>query len=185
MKISDKDISTFYRELRLPENSVDRILDLGEAERKTPARGFSWLAIAASIVILFSILGGAYLLQKPSLESQVASAVLKNHFKQSAPTIYSPDFSIIEAALPQFDFAFAPTQVGMLSDWTVLGGRSCSIYSEPAVQINLEDANGQPGSLYVAPLSETLAEVETGLIKQGKHSVRIWQDGGRIFALAR
>jgi len=183
MEISDQKLSDFYHSHSLPETSVDRILAMGIAERKRRRPIPIWMGVAAAIVVI--LLGSFLIPRGPTLEALVAASVLKNHFKQSAPTIYSSSFQEIEKGLPQFQFAFAPTREDELAKFSVVGGRACSIYSEPAVQINLKDPDGQGCTLYVAPLSEQLAQVETGTYQQGESSVQIWHDAGRIFALAR
>jgi len=141
------------------------------------------MGIAAAL--LFALLGSFFIPHLPTLETKVAASVLKNHHKDSSPSVFSSRLAEIENGLPRCDFPLTPSHPEKLSGWRVIGGRECTLYSEFAVQINLENATGQEASLYIAPHVASLAKVESGKVLYGSNSVEVWHDDGRIFALAQ
>ncbi|MEM7792170.1 MAG: hypothetical protein AAF546_12270 [Verrucomicrobiota bacterium] len=180
----DQQLRDYYESQRLPEEKIDEILGSGQTRRSNFRR--HWIGLAAAAVIILCLLGVFFLRQwQPSLEIQVADEVLKNHAKQLAPEIHAAGFAEIQAALPRLDFPIVPTQSDILASLVVQGGRYCSIQGELAAQISLLDALGEPCTLYIAPLTESLAQLRPGIYEREKGVVQIWHDQHRIFAIAR
>ncbi len=181
----DQKLRDYYQSQSLPEHRVAHILETSRMIRRPFWKQHAVrLAIAASIALLLSLsIHGFW--SGPAIEILVARDVWNNHRKQLAPEVTTSSFAEIQSALPRLDFAIAPTQPEMLAGMKLAGGRYCSILDELAAQISLVDATGQPGTLYVAPLTPPLAKVTPGIYRMEHGTVHIWTDAHRIFALAR
>lgn len=181
----DQNLRDYYASQLLPPDRVAYILESGRIVRPRPAKFTTWLAAAAAVVVLLA--GWALLSQtlRPSLQMLAAAEVAKNHSKQLAPEIMTTDFAQIQVALPRLDFAITPTQADFLAGLRVLGGRYCSIQGELAAQISLQDTDGKPCTLYIAPLTPELAQIPPVIRQVGETQVQFWHDAHRLYALAR
>lgn len=184
MKKIDERVYEYYQDQALSEDSVDRILS---KSAYFPERHRFSLRILYSCAALICLMLGMFAItqtSRPSLEYAVAQEVFKNHRKGLKPEVTTNDFKIIQTALDQLNFPITPTIESFISNYTVLGGRYCSIREELAAQVSLSDAEGQPCTLYVAPLNEELSGVSQGVYKVDGGQVQIWHDRHRILALA-
>ncbi len=103
----------------------------------------------------------------------------------TAREIATSSFAAIQTALPHLAFPIAPTQPEMLAGMRMIGRRYCSILDELAAQISLVGADGQPCTLYVAPLTPPMSKINPGIHRIENGTVQIWTDAHRVFALAR
>lgn len=181
----DQKIRDYYQSQSLAPERVAGICENAKIVRPPFWRQGGWIVAAAAIVMFLGL--GAYVLTQtgPSLEQWVAADVAKNHEKMLAPEIQTSDFAEIQAALTRLDFSIAPTRTEMLAGLQVLGGRYCSIGDELAAQISLVDAEGNPCTLYIAPLTDKLGRVQPGIREADGFAVHFWRDEHRLFALAR
>lgn len=184
MKEIEEKLREYYASQHLTDAKVDAIFDATE----TVVRPTIWQRPAVLMPIacgLCLLLAGAivFFLLTPTLEEKVVAEVLKNHAKQYAPEVHTENFERIQAALTRLDFPITPTQPEMLASLSVQGGRYCSIHGELAAQIALVDGEGNRSTLYIAPLTETLEEIDPGMYETEVGSVQIWHDQQRIFAL--
>lgn len=181
----EQDIRDYYGSQSLSDSKIDEILENGKMVDCRPRilRGnFLWAAACLSILV-----GGVAIRAglQPSLEESVANEVFYNHSKGLEPEVKAPDFERIQKRLTKLTFPISPSESGRLDGFRVLGGRYCSIRSQLAAQIDLRDDREGACTLYIAELVADLKRVNPGIYQLDGGTVEIWQDGGRIFALAK
>lgn len=179
----DQKLRDYYQSQSLSDDRLDQILATTKMIRHPFWRQPALLA-AACIALLLGI-SALFVWPGPKLEATVAQDVWKNHQKQLAPEIATSSFAEIQTALPRLAFPIAPTRPDMFAGMRLIGGRYCSILDELAAQISLVDAEGNPCTLYVAPLAPPLSKITPGVHRIEGGTVQIWTDAHRVFALAR
>ena len=141
------------------------------------------LPLAATLVALAVTV---FFLWKPAdLTDEVASEIAKNHNKQLAMEIKSGDYHEVQTELDRIPFSLKLPEKEVRSEFTLVGGRYCSIQTELAAQLRLSDNDtGAPCTLYIAKLTDSLRKLKptTRTVKGVK--VKIWSDGQRFFGLA-
>jgi hypothetical protein len=183
----DDRIREYYAAQRLPDARVAKLLSPAEIAAM-PAlwwRRPQWLAAAAAVALLVG--GAAFLWRAPvRMSARVVAEVAHNHLKGDAPEVRGDNFAVIEGSLAKLDFPLAPSAAHPLPGRLALvGGRYCSVQSEPAAQIRLLEPDGHPCTLYVArSTGNRLASVRPGEYEAEGVRVRIWHDAGRLFAMA-
>ncbi|MEM0967339.1 MAG: hypothetical protein AAGJ81_14425 [Verrucomicrobiota bacterium] len=181
-------IRAHYLSKRLPEDRLNAISEAGIIARYEPPSKRILILTAAcwAIAGVFFLL--SHFLSSPtnhSVSHELALQVWKNHEKDLAPEIVSDSLVTIQGTLDRVSASLTPTFPDTLQGLTVEGGRYCSLLDELAAQINLRSEKGVRCTLYVAPVSESLASVEPGLFELEDGTVQIWLDDGRVFAMAQ
>jgi hypothetical protein len=185
MKTLDQELRDYYASQSLSADSVEHILATAKIVRPPVWRQPTWIAAAAGLMLLLTAV--AVLVQRtpPGITSLVAAEVAGNHLKHLEPEVRAIDFAAIQKALPRLDFSIAPTRPDLLAGLTVHGGRYCSVQGQLAAQIALRDGEGNPCTLYVAPLTDTLARVKPGVVTADGLQIQLWHDAHRLYVLAR
>lgn len=176
-------IRDYYAQQELDGAALDRICQAGRLTRRRWWAPAGW-AVAAVLAVVFSL--SAIFLSSPDdrLTESVALEVLKNHEKQLEPETTATTFQDIQVALPRLSFTLAPENPALLGDWQPTGGRYCSLSGELAAQISLQNSRGEGATLYIAPLTPTLARVDSCVRHYDGAEVHFWRDAHRLFAMA-
>jgi hypothetical protein len=185
MKALDQALRDYYGSQSLSADSVEHILAAAKIVRPPPWRQPAWIAAAAASLLLLCAIGALVQRTPPGITNLVAAEVAENHRKHLEPEVRASDFAAIQKSLPRLDFSIAPIQPGMLAGLTVQEGRYCSVQGQLAAQIALRDGNGNPCTIYVVPLTESLARVRRGVVTSGGVQVQLWHDAHRLYVLAR
>ena len=182
----DQKLRDHYSSQSLSELKVEEILNSGEMVRPTFRRYSVKLAIAAILLIGSAIAGITLIKSSVPFEQIVAKSVLKNHLKLYEPEIFSSNYEKIQSMLPRLNFPISPTKPELLAGFVVEGGRYCSVHNELAAQIQLKENNtGKNCSLYIAPLTDELAEIDPAVFTYDTGMIQFWRDDHRLFVLAR
>ena len=175
----DTQIKEYYQKQTLPEENLQAM----QPPEDTP-RSSQWpwlLPLAATAVPLLAI----FLWKPSSLPQAVAAEIAKNHNAQLAMEISSSDYQEVAAKLDRIKFSLTPPSGEFGRQFTLIGGRYCSIQTELAAQLRVqENATGKMHTLYITPLTNDFSALKetTQAIKGVK--VRLWTEGNRFFGLA-
>ena len=173
----DTQIKEYYQKQTLPEENLQAMQPPVDSPAPRP-----WLlpfAAAAAVVL-------AIFLWKPAdLTQAVTTEIAKNHSAQLAMEIRTSDYREIAAKLDRIKFSLTPPSEEFSRQFTLIGGRYCSIQNELAAQLRVqENATGKMHTLYITPLTDDFSALQetTQTVKGVK--VRLWTEGDRFFGLA-
>ncbi len=175
----DTQIKEYYQKQTLPEENLQAM----QPPEDTPQPSqWPWLLpLAAAAVALLTI----FLWKPSSLPQAVAAEIAKNHNEQLAMGINSSDYQEVAAKLDRIEFSLTPPKGEFSRQFTLIGGRYCSIQAELAAQLRVqENATGKMHTLYITPLTDNFSALKktTQTVKGVK--VRLWKEDGRFFGLA-
>ena len=173
----DTQIKEYYQKQTLPEEQLAALRPPEDAPATRP-----WLlpfAAAAGVVL-------AIFLWKPAdLPQAVATEIAKNHSAQMPMKIRSSDYQEVAAGLNQIQFPLMPPDEDFRREYTLVGGRYCSIRNKRAAQLRVrENATGQMHTLYITSLTEELRALPETTRTIDGIQVRLWTDGKCLFGLA-
>ena len=175
----DTQIKEYYQKQTLP---VENLQAMQPPEDTPRSSQWPWLLpLAAAAVALLAI----FLWKPSSLPQAVAAEIAKNHNAQLAMEISSSDYQEVAAKLDRIKFSLTPPSGEFGRQFTLIGGRYCSIQTELAAQLRVqENATGKMHTFYVTPLTIDLGALKetTQTVKGVK--VRLWKEGDRFFGLA-
>ena len=179
----DTQIKEYYQKQTLPEENLQA---MQPPEDTSQPSQWPWLLpLAAAAVALLAIFLWAELMKPSRLPQAVASEIVKNHTAQLAMEISSSDYQKVAAKLDRIKFSLTPPSGEFSRQFTLIGGRYCSIQTELAAQLRVrENTTGKMHTLYITPLTIDLGALKetTQAIKEVK--VRFWTEGNRFFGLA-
>jgi len=181
----EQQIRDYYAEQKLDANSLERILQAGQMARRPWWRLIGARTAVAALAVLAAGVWFTVQATDENVTKRVGEEVVTNYLKHLDPEVTASSFSEIQLALPRLAFALAPSQPSMLAGWTPVGGRYCSLNGELAAQISLMNQNGEPGILYITPLTESLEGVDPCVQRYAQCEVHIWKDAHRLFVQAR
>lgn len=179
----DKKIASYYNSKKLSTEQLKGIVDPPQ-QKSGRVRWYRPLAYAASLLLL---IGTAYLFyfmpnnsQNLILE-QFAEEVAYNHKKQSPPKFITADVGELNQELDKLNFNF---ELGnrILDNYTLIGGRYCSVDNRIAAQLSLKDKKGNPSTCYIFKKEEDFS-FDRSIIK-GKTTVDLWDKDDLIFVIA-
>ena len=173
----DTQIKEYYQKQTLPEENLRALQPPVDSPAPRP-----WLlpfAAAAAVVL-------AIFLWKPAdLTQAVVTEIAKNHSAQLAMEIRTSDYREIAVALDQIQFPLMPPDEDFRRQYTLVGGRYCSIRTKLAAQLRLrKNATGQMHTLYITLLTEELRALPETTQTIDGIQVRLWNEGECFFGLA-
>ena len=173
----DTQIKEYYQKQTLPEEQLRALRPPEDAPAPRP-----WLLpfAAATAVVL------AIFLWKPAgLPHAVATEIANNHSAQRPMEIRSSDYGEVAAALDQIQFPLMPPDEEFRQQYTLVGGRYCSIRTQRAAQLRVRNnATGQMHTLYITSLTDELRALPDTTRTIDGIQVRLWNDGECFFGLA-
>ena len=99
--------------------------------------------------------------------------------------IRSSDYGEVAAALDQIQFPLMPPDEDFRRQYTLVGGRYCSIRTQRAAQLRVRNnATGQMHTLYITSLTDELRALPDTTRTIDGIQVRLWNDGECFFGLA-
>ena len=179
----DTQIKEYYQKQTLPEENLQAMQPPEDSPQ--PSQWPRLLPLAAAAVALLAIFLWVELMKPSSLPQAVAAEIAKNHAAQLPMDISSSDYQEVAAKLDRIDFSLTPPGGEFGRQFTLIGGRYCSIQNELAAQLRVqENATGKMHTLYITPLTDDFSALKetTQAIKGVK--VRLWKEGNRFFGLA-
>ena len=175
----DTQIKEYYQKQTLPEENLQAM----QPPEDTP-RSSQWpwlLPLAAAAVALLAI----FLWNPSSPPQAVATEIAKNHNAQLAMEISSSDYQEVAAKLDRIKFSLTPPSGEFRRQFTLIGGRYCSIQNELAAQLRVqENATGKMHTLYITRSTDDFGALKDTTQTVNGVKVRLWTEGDRFFGLA-
>lgn len=178
----DKKIASYYNSRKLSPEQLKGIVEPSQQK----VGGVNWyrpLAYAASILLLITTVYLFYFLpnQQNSILEQFAEEVAYNHKKQKPPKFMTSDVAELNQILDKLDFNF---ELGnrILSQYKLIGGKYCSVDNRIAVQLRLEDKDGNWSTCYIFKKKEDFSFDKS--IINDKTEVELWDKDDLIYAIA-
>jgi hypothetical protein len=178
----DAKLKKYYRDQALPAERVDAIIRSGRGGVAGWAR-WRW-AWVATVVLLVG--GGWYQTGNVSGVDAVLAEIVANHHKGVRPDIVSARYDVVQGQLPRLSFSILSSKAAFLHNYTLVGGRYCSLQGELAAQLRVADrVDGDTLTVYVCKLAAALEGMAPLEKSYEGVDIRLWEDGDRLFALAR
>ena len=173
----DTQIKEYYQKQSLPEDQLRAL----RPPENSPAPRPWLLPFAAAAAVVLAI----FILKPVGLTEAVVTEIAKNHSAQQPMKISSSDYREVAAGLDQIQFPLMPPDEDFRREYTLVGGRYCSIRNKRAAQLRVrENATGQMHTLYITSLTEELRALPETTRTIDGIQVRLWTDGKCLFGLA-
>jgi len=144
-------------------------------------------AIAASVLFcLIAMYQFIYVnaLSPEQIGRRVAQEIALNHNKQLAVEFVGNNLAYLRDEMKKLDFNLVASEKIAQANFTIAGGRYCSIQGQLAAQIKLIDQQGRRYTLYQTHLSDTLKSLPaTEYIANGL-PIQQWREQDVFFGLA-
>ena len=188
MKNLEQELKNYYRSKRLASHRVTAIQSsvhrtdgiLRRASRipyVVPLAAVLFLAIGTVIWSHFGMNG--------SLTDQLVAEIGHNHRQHGTLIVESDRYGVVQSALSKLDFPVRPRRDELIQDFTLIGGKYCSIQGSRAAQLKLRHrSSGIIHTLYVLPMAEDAKNVEQGVYETNGVQVELWTDQLLLYALA-
>jgi len=179
----DKKITSYYNSKKLSPEQLKGIVDPPQ-QKVERTNWYRPMAYAASVLLLIGIAYLFYFLpnnhQNDVLE-KFAKEVAYNHKKQKPPEYKTSDVAELNQVLDKLNFDF---ELGnrILDQYKLLGGRYCSVDDRIAVQLRLEDHEGNWSTCYIFKKEEDFSFDRS--IQKGKTTVELWDKDDLIYVIA-
>jgi hypothetical protein len=185
----DKLVNEFYESIQLSDSKIEHILKhTPKKEIVFPFYRQAWFSYAAAACIAFMIVSVVVSNVVDWVnygdQIEVANQVINVYDRHFTPDVYSSDLKSIAAGLSHSDFSIIPTNMEVLGNYKVLGGRNCGLKGLKAVHVMLlNQASQKECCLYVLPDVESFRQFKNALVDVRDRQVSVWHDKGRLFAL--
>lgn len=179
MKKLDDQIREHYTAKSMSDDRVAEIL----ASAAGPVRTRRWIPAIAAAVLIFAVSWMATHQEQQITAELVFDEIAMNHAKALDVEVSSNDYAMVQRGLDRIPFNIRPGQ-SMMSDYTLVGGRYCSIAGRLAAQLKLRHVDSEVvHTLYVTDLTPALSNVGN---RTSTHDIpiRLWAESDRFFGLA-
>lgn len=182
----DDQLREFYNGSCLCNHRTEAILHAGQAcslTCKVIRRGT--FVMAASIIIMATLhFAFPEKIEQPNVE-RIAAVVAGNHTSQLDPEFSSRDYVELQNRLARADFNIRPDKAFLQDEYSLVGGRYCSLNTCLAVQLRLEhNQTGERVTLYVAKLQPQLGDIDDDVKVVNGIRVQVWKNTDRLFVMA-
>ena len=181
----DETIKKYYSSMSLPAEKVETILANSLRGRKSLfSRYYKFAGIAALLLIGF--IGLHLQLHKATMTERLLAEIAMNHQKRLNVEVSTDQYEVLQEKLNRLDFSIFPVKSELIVNYTLLGGRYCSIHGGLAVQLKVrEKASGEFMTLYVTKLTDKLEDITPLDAEFDGVRIRLWKEDNRVLALAK
>ncbi|MEM7394371.1 MAG: hypothetical protein AAF492_18700 [Verrucomicrobiota bacterium] len=183
MKDLEQKLKEHYESMSLPTSRLDEILEQTPEKPAAISRRTIVSALAAALLIGLGLVWfGA---RHADVTGKVVAEVVYNHKKQGELLVQSDQYTTVQAELDRLDFSLLSTRPSVLEDYTLVGGKYCSVQGHPAAQLKLlNKTSGAACTLYVARWTDPRNHVRATRQNHEGVLVEIWTEKDRLFAIA-
>lgn len=174
----------YYMSQSLSATEAEAILAQGDAAVSN--RPF-WCPSKLSAVAVALLLGLVMLLylQRLDVTERVMAEIAMNHEKGLPIEVVADRYEAVAEQLDRLDFSVVPGNTRILSEFTLLGGRYCSIQGALAAQLKLRHArSGKISTLFVTKFTDDLGQVALRSSTLKGIRIQLWKEDGLLFGLA-
>lgn len=186
-------VKNYYGQTQLSDEQFEKLFvmeavsgnSLIEKEGASVTRNISpklgFLSLAASLLIAVILV---FILSVDNVSERVAREVAMNHNKALEVEYQTDSFEVLSQYMNKLDFSLQVPSDKAFKNFTLVGGRYCSIQGQLAAQIKLADNSGQVYTLYQTRSGEHLESISVGRMQLDQVDIRLWEEQGFLFALA-
>lgn len=181
MDRTNENIKKYYSSKSLSEEKVKLLL--GNQTKKRGLGDIIKFAIAAMLIIGFVFTFMQF--QSTGIENLIVKEIAMNHTKELKVEFLSDNLNYLQAKLDKLDFPLDKAQSVLSDDYTLIGGRYCSIQGNLAAQLKIK--NNETGSietLYVTGINSDLENVKHTNVDTDGVNIKIWQQDGLVYGKA-
>ena len=153
-------------------------------------RRFPWLGVGVAAAVLALILAGALFFgsrdHAADVSTRVAAEIARNHQKHADVAVESTRYEQFRDVFEKLDFAVVAPHSSRMQGLSLVGARYCSVQGHVALQMRLQDEQGERVTLYQVRAADTFSEIDDGDVVDvlGLH-VELWRENGVLLGLAR
>lgn len=186
MKNPEQELKNYYRSKRLAPHRVAAIQSLTHQTDRIRHRA-SYLIPLTTIVLLAIGIGlWLHIGVDGNLTKRIVAEIEYNHRQHGALMVESDRYGVVQAALGELDFPIRPRRNELVKNFTLIGGKYCSIQGSRAAQLKLTHNNsGIIYTLYVLPMADGTKSVKAGVYETNGVKVELWTDQSLLYGLAR
>ncbi len=184
MRNFNETIKEYYSGKLLPTEKVEAILLKSTGLRKSLfSRYYQFAGVAAVLLIVFA--GLYWQFNQATITQGVLAEIAMNHHKRLDVEVASDQYQVVQEKLDRLDFSIFPDRRDLIENYTLVGGRYCSIHGGLAAQLKVRDKiSGELLTLYVTKLTDELEGITPLNAEFDGVQIRLWKENGRFFALA-
>jgi len=192
MKVTlKKAVQKHYTETQLSTEKMALLKQIqGTNKVSTPKERFlspkiwkSMVAVAAMFILFLPL--GLGLLNKNSIQNEILSEVVYNHTRDMGLEIQTASFDSVKKYLSKLDFQLINSSFLPEDEWTVLGGRYCSIQGKLAALIQVQNKeSGVICSFYQSKIPEGF-DPDSQMVEKFLDgvNVKLWFEKGLLLAI--
>lgn len=164
MKNLEQELKNYYRSKRLASHRITAIQASTHETGRTRHRVSYLIPLAAVVLLTIGIGLWLHMSTDSSLTHQVVAEIRHNHLQHGALVAKSDQYAVVQAALSKLDFPIRPHRDELVQDFTLIGGKYCSIQNSRAAQLKLiHNSSGTIYTLYVLPMANDTKSVKAGV----------------------
>ena len=186
MKNLEQELKNYYRGKRLASHRVTAIQSSVHQIDRTRHRVSYLIPLTAIVLLAIGIGLWLHTGMGGGLTKQIVAEIGYNHRQHGALIVESDHYGVVQAELSELDFPIRPRRNELVQDFTLIGGKYCSIQNSRAAQLKLSHNNsGIIYTLYVLPMADDTKSVKTGVYETNGVKVELWTDQLLLYGLAR
>lgn len=189
----NRSVKNYYEQVQLSDEQFKKLLameavsgdsliekeDASVTRKLDPKLGL--LSLAASLVIAVTLI---FILSVENVSERVAREVAMNHNKALEVEYQTDSYEVLSRYMDKLDFSLQVPSDKTFSNFTLVGGRYCSIQGQLAAQVKLTDPAGKVYTLYQTRSGEHLESISVGRMQLDQVDIRLWEEQGFLYALA-
>ena len=181
----EQELKNYYQSRRLDSHKITA-MQASVREMEGTRHSVSYLIPIAAVILLTIGIGLWLHISTDSITHQVVAEIGHNHRQHGALVVESDQYAVVQAALTELDFPIRPRRDELVQDFTLIGGKYCSIKNSRAAQLKLRHNNsGIIYTLYVLPMADDTKSVKPGAYETDGVKVELWTGRLLLYGLAR
>ena len=185
MKNLEQELKNYYRSKCLASDRITAIQSSVHQIDRTRHRVFYLIPLTTIVLLVIGIGLWLHMDTGGNLTKQIVAEIGYNHQQHGALIVESDRYGVVQAALSELDFPIRPQGNELVQDFTLIGGKYCSIRNSRAAQLKLSHNNsGIIYTLYVLPMTDDIKDVEAGVYETNSVKVELWTDQLLLYGLA-
>lgn len=174
-------IKKYYSSKSMSEEKVSLLL--GKDNKKNQTWGLGKIAIAAILVIGFVFTFSFF--QSNDIEERIVKEIKMNHIKELKVEFPSDSVANLQANLDKLDFPLDKALSVVSDQYTLIGGRYCSIQGNLAAQLKIKNKQSKDvETLYITSLDPELQKVKSTDVTSDGINIILWKQNGLLYGKA-
>lgn len=185
MKNLEQELKNYYRSKRLASHRTAAIQSSVHQIDRTRHRVSYIVPLTAIVLLAIGIGLWLHTGMGGDLTKQIVAEIGYNHRQRGALIVESDRYGVVQTALSKLDFPIRPRRDELVRDFTLIGGKYCSIQNSRAAQLKLNhNDSGIIYTLYVLPMGDGTKSVKAGVYETNGVKVELWTDQLLLYGLA-